>query len=239
MGGSSTSSGRSDYDDEIAQRIPVHQKVYQDLRSRILFGELAPGQPVTIQGLASTLGAGMTPVREAIRRLTAEGALEFQGNRRVSVPTPDAQSIGELTFARATLEAELALRAAKKATQEDILALEEIDHALDSAIVLGDVGAYLQLNYAFHKRLYEIAAAPILTEIADGLWLRFGPSLRVVCGRLGTQNLPDKHKETLAALACKDWNAAAAAVRDDVEQGMDQVRDVLEAEAMNSDSIDS
>lgn len=239
MAGSGPRRQMDAYPNEIPQRIPVHQQVYEDLRKRILFGELAPGQPVTIQGLIEALGAGMTPVREAIRRLISEGALEFQGNRRVTVPTPDATCIEELIFARKALEPELARRATQKATPKDIDALEAIDVALDGAIDRGDVGAYLSLNYEFHSKLYAIAEAPILTAIADSLWLRFGPSLRVVCGRMGTQNLPDKHKETLAALRAKDGEAAAIAIRDDVVQGMEQVREVLKGNAMSGEVIDT
>ena len=239
MGGTESRRQAGYYRDDIPQRIPVHQQVYEDLRARILFGELAPGQPVTIQGLVDILGAGMTPVREAIRRLTSEGALEFQGNRRVSVPTPNAACIEELTFARQALEPEMALRATQMASSAEIDALEEIDSALDVAIARGDVGAYLHLNYAFHSKLYAIADAPILTAIVDGLWLRFGPSLRVVCGRMGTQNLPDKHKETLIAMRARDGAAAAEAIRDDVVQGMEQVREVLGASSVFSEKIDT
>ncbi len=215
------------YADENTQRIPIHQQVYEQLRDLILFGELAPGQAVTIQGLVRDLGAGMTPVREAIRRLTSEGALEFQGNRRVSVPKPDASSIAELIFARRALEPELTARATRKATPADIRALTEIDNRLDKAIAQGDVGAYLRENYAFHARLYEMADSPILAEIANGLWLRFGPPLRVVCGRMGTQNLPDQHKEMLDALRSGDVERAAKAIEDDVVQGMEQVLSAL------------
>ncbi|WP_171006864.1 GntR family transcriptional regulator [Shimia litoralis] len=224
---------------ENVHRIPVHQQVYEQLRTQILFGELAPGQAVTIQGLVSELGAGMTPVREAIRRLTAEGALEFQGNRRVCVPMPDANSIDELIYARQALEPQLAARATERATVEDIEALEQIDARLDRAIEQGDVGAYLEQNYAFHAKLYAIAEAPILTEIAEGLWLRFGPSLRVVCGRMGTQNLPDEHKVTLQALRDKNASAAADAIRDDVVQGMEQVRHALENPPSDMATIDT
>ncbi|WP_073255414.1 GntR family transcriptional regulator [Shimia gijangensis] len=227
-----TSTARAEpgptYADENIQRIPIHQQVYQQLRELILFGELTPGQPVTIQGLVSELGAGMTPVREAIRRLTSEGALEFQGNRRVCVPTPDASSIEELIVARRALEPELAARAARNATAQDIRILNEIDLRLDQAIAKGDVGTYLRENYAFHAKLYEMAKSPILTEIADGLWLRFGPSLRVVCGRMGTQNLPDQHKEMMDALRAGDAERTAKAIEDDVVQGMEQMRQAME-----------
>ena len=210
-----------------AAPLPAHEIVYRKLREVILYGELAPGQPVTIQGLVGMLGAGMTPVREAIRRLTAEGALEFQGNRRVSVPLLSAGNVDELIYARQAIEPQLALRAAERAGSADQARLVAIDTQLDGAIVLGDVRAYLQLNYRFHSEIYDMAQAPILRAMADGLWLRFGPSLRVVCGRIGTQNLPDQHKEALIAMQSGDAQAAAEAMRKDVIQGMEQVRDAL------------
>ena len=212
-----------------AGRAPAHEVIYRRLRDQVLYGDLAPGQAVTIQGLTERMGAGMTPVREAIRRLISEGALEFQGNRRVSVPMLDADHISELIYARQWLDPHLALRATERATLEDMQALTAMDERLDRAIGKGDLRGYLELNYRFHKRLYEIADAPILADVADGLWLRFGPSLRVVCGRLGTQNLPDKHKEVLEAMHARDAEAAARAIREDVIQGMEQVRHALEA----------
>jgi DNA-binding GntR family transcriptional regulator len=211
-----------------AKGAPAHQQVYHHLRNLILFGELAPGQPVTIQGLVAQLGAGMTPVREAIRRLTAEGALEFQGNRRVSVPVMTPAHIEELIFARQAIEPQLTIRATQRATQKDLEALAEIDKKLDIAIAKGDVGEYLKENYAFHSKLYSISDSPILSELADGIWLRYGPSLRIVCGRMGTQNLPDQHKETLDAMRAGDCDRAARAIREDVLQGMEQMRYALE-----------
>ncbi len=208
--------------------LPAHQVIYQTLRDMILFGDLAPGQPVTIQGLTDQLGAGMTPVREAIRRLTAEGALEFQGNRRVCVPTLNAENISELILARQWLDPHLALRATERATLDDLAHLKSLDHALDQAIVRGDLREYLHENYQFHTKIYAIADAQILADLAEGLWLRFGPSLRVVCGRIGTQSLPDKHKDILDAMHARDAEAAARAIREDVIQGMEQVRQSLE-----------
>lgn len=207
--------------------LPAHETVYRRLRELILFGDLAPGQAVTIQGLVDRLGAGMTPVREAIRRLTAEGALVFQGNRRVCVPELSQANLEELSYARGVIEKRLVFLAAQRATPADIVALRKIDTVLDNAIARGDVGTYLRQNYQFHVAIYALANAPILTQLADGLWLRYGPSLRVICGRLGTQNLVDQHKEALDAMANRDADAAAMAMAADVTQGMDQVTQVL------------
>ena len=208
-------------------RLPTHEIVYRKLREQILFGEIAPGQPVTIQGLTARLDAGMTPVREAIRRLTAEGALKFQGNRRVIVPLLTSQDIEEVIVIRQCLEAQMAERAAQRATDSAVQVLTELDDLLDAAITRGDLTAYLEYNYRFHTQIYAMAEAPILADLAEGLWLRFGPSLRVVCGRVGTQNLPDKHKELLTALKSGDAAAASKANLDDMMQGMTQVREML------------
>ncbi|MFS4581563.1 GntR family transcriptional regulator [Phaeobacter sp. C3_T13_0] len=208
---------------ETAAKLPAHETVYQTLRGQILFGDLAPGQAVTIQGLVESLGAGMTPVREAIRRLISDGALVFQGNRRVSVPMLRSSDLSELIYARKTIECQLARLATERVTPADIAALEAIDTALDQAISAGDVAGYLVQNYQFHTRLYAHADAPILTDLADRLWLRFGPSLRVVCGRFGTQSFPDRHKDILEALHRKDADLAALAMERDVTQGMEQV----------------
>ena len=209
---------------------PIHEVIYKQLREQILFGEMAPGQAVTIQGLASALNAGMTPVREAIRRLISDGALQFQGNRRVSVPLLTKADVEELIFVRKTVESELARRAAFRIGTAGIARLEQIDSDLDDAIFAGDVQGYLRENYLFHATLYGYADAPIMAEVADRLWLRFGPSLRVVCGRLGTENLPDRHKDLLDGLGAGDVSAVAVAMAQDVEQGMQLVSAMITAD---------
>lgn len=208
-------------------KLPDHQRVYRQLREMILFGELTPGQPVTIQGLVSTLGVGMTPVREAIRRLTSEGALEFKGNRRVSVPQPDLAQWNDIAFARLSVEPELARKAAENIGAEELSRLTAFDTHLNAAIAQGDVRGYLEHNYRFHAYLYDLAGSEVLSSIANMLWLRAGPSLRVVLGRYGTANLPDKHAEALAAMQAGDGQAVAEAIHEDVAQGIAQVRETL------------
>lgn len=207
---------------------PAHQQVYEQLRARILFGDLAPGQAVTIQGLTASLGAGMTPVREALRRLISDGALSMLGNRRVIVPQLTEHCIEQLDFARQSLEPELARRATHHIDDRDLSALTQCDEDLNAAIESGNIPGYLTWNYRFHATLYEIAQAPILSATVDRLWLRFAPSLRVVCGRYGTLNLPDKHADLLQALRARNGEAAGQAMAEDVHQGMLQIRASLD-----------
>jgi DNA-binding GntR family transcriptional regulator len=217
--------------DDTARKVPSHEVTYARLRDMVLFGYLEPGQPVTIQGLIRDLGAGMTPVREAIRRLSAEGALFAQGNRRVAVPAMTAALVDQVAFARLAIEPHMAERAAANLTPDLIARLEVADAGVDSAIRSGDISAYLAGNLAFHFTLYEAAGTPILVDLARSLWLRFGPSLRVVCARYGDLELPDRHAEVLAAARAGDGAGLARAIERDIQQGVDQVRAALAGDA--------
>lgn len=208
-------------------KLPDHERAYRRLREMVLYGEFAPGQPVTIQGLVETLGLGMTPVREAIRRLTSQGALVFKGNRRVEVPQMTPEQFGELAFARRAIEPELARRAVKNLTEAHIDMLDLEDRDVDRAIERGDVRGYLMHNHQFHARLYALSGADLLLGMSEMLWLRSGPSLRVMLGRHGTSNLPDMHREALAAMRERDADAVAAAILGDIEQGIAQVTSSL------------
>lgn len=209
------------------RKIPSHEVTYARLRDMILFGHLAPGAPVTIQGLIADLGAGMTPVREAIRRLTAEGALLPQGNRRVAVPELSSEMLDQVAFARLAIEPKLAELACARLTPQQIDRLEAIDARVNRAIASGNLPDYLAANHAFHFALYEAAEAPVLLDLARSLWLRAGPSLRAVIDRYGREVAPDLHREALAAMRVGDARALAAAIERDIQQGVDHVRQAL------------
>jgi DNA-binding GntR family transcriptional regulator len=210
------------------RKIPSHEVTYARLRDMILYGHIAPGAPVTIQGLIADLGAGMTPVREAIRRLTAEGALLPQGNRRVAVPHMTAGLLDQVAFARLTIEPRLVELAAVHLTPGLIDRLQAIDNAVDRAIGAGNIPAYLEANHAFHFALYEASNAAVLVDMARSLWLRFGPSLRVVCAQYGSGFLPDRHSEAVAAMRAGNTAAMVEAMRRDIADGVEQVRLAIE-----------
>lgn len=223
----------------MTDHLPAHQIAYIALRDMVLFGELAPGDAVTIEGLVARLGLGMTPVREAIRRLIAEGALQIRGNRRICVPRLTDAALADLGYAREAVETRLAEQAAGQCDAATIARLRAIDTRLDCAISTGDIPTYLRANHEFHFTLYSCAGSDVLHTLAASLWLRFGPSLRVVCqGPEGTGargadgemlHMPDHHKRAIAALETGAIPVLKAAIRDDIAQGVANIRAGLHA----------
>ncbi|MGR3463117.1 MAG: GntR family transcriptional regulator, partial [Roseovarius sp.] len=78
----------------------AHDRIYRGLRTRIMHGEIAPGQALTLRGIAAEFGVSMTPAREALRRLAAEGALTLSSSGRVSTPELGNERIEELAALR-------------------------------------------------------------------------------------------------------------------------------------------
>ncbi len=217
----------------MTDRLPAHQIAHARLRDMVLFGEIAPGSAVTIEGLVARLDLGMTPVREAIRRLIAEGALQILGNRRVCVPRLDTAALTDLGYARTAIETRLATQAMPHCNDAMIAQLRAVDAQLDRAMAAGDIPGYLRANHAFHFALYTRAGSEVLESLVNSLWLRFGPSLRVVClaqGRARGEGLdgPDNHKRALAALVSGDDAGLRAAIAADIDQGVENIRAGLE-----------
>ncbi|MEQ9053978.1 MAG: GntR family transcriptional regulator, partial [Roseovarius confluentis] len=82
----------------------AHDRVYRTLRSTIMHGEIEPGQALTLRGIGKEFGVSMTPAREAVRRLVAEGALTMSSSGRVSTPDLTNERIEELAALRALIE---------------------------------------------------------------------------------------------------------------------------------------
>jgi DNA-binding GntR family transcriptional regulator len=200
---------------------PVHQQVYEALCDSILAGQFVPGVSVTLRGIADQLGVSPMPVREAIRRLVAERALQVLSNRRVCVTLMTRTRLQELYHARLSLEPELALLAMPNITKRDVKNLRHIDEELNHSLRSGDVDAYIRCNRRFHFSIYERADSPVLCPLVRSLWLQFSPFTRIVFGRMGTEILQDYHADALLSLQAGDKQAFARAIESDIREGMD------------------
>ncbi len=213
----------------LSEAVAVHDQVYDALRLALITGKIAPGRGVSLRSLAAELGVSPMPVRDAVRRLSAERALTINpANKRLSVPSLTSERLAQLQKARLWIEPELAALAAVKASPILIQTLERIDEALGIGVQTGDVDQYMAANHAFHFTLYEAAGADVLLSIAGGLWLQIGPFMRVVFGRLGTAGLgADFHVEALAGLRAGNTETVRNAMAADILQGMDGMREAV------------
>ncbi|MGE0025455.1 MAG: GntR family transcriptional regulator [Hyphomicrobium sp.] len=198
----------------------THESVYRRLRNRILFGGFLPGSAVTLRGLAENMGVSPMPIREAVRRLIAERALQMQDNRRVLIPPMTRETFEQIVFARKTLEPELASRALDRIGPAELRAIITHDKAVDRAMAIGDVQGYMQSNYCFHFAIYERARCETLMALVESIWLQFGPFMRMAYGRFGTSDLEDQHLAAIAAIERRDRKALKTAIANDIGQGM-------------------
>jgi len=206
----------------------VHQQVYEALCDSILAGQFVPGVSVTLRGIASQLGVSPMPVREAIRRLVAEHALQVLSNRRVCVTEMTQTRLQELYHARLSLEPELALRAWQNIRKSDIKSLKHIDDELNLSLRSGDIDAYVRCNRQFHFGIYERADSPVLCPLVRSLWLQFAPFTRIVFGRIGTEIIQDFHADALRALQADNKQAFRNAIESDIREGMDLLEEHLQ-----------
>ncbi|MCG7522685.1 GntR family transcriptional regulator [Ruegeria sp. Ofav3-42] len=198
----------------------AHDQVYRALRSRIMHGEMAPGQALTLRGIGKEFDVSMTPAREAVRRLVAEGALFLSSSGRVSTPELTNDRIEELAALRALLEVELASRALPRAHMALIDRLQSINMTVAEMVTKRDAVGYIRSNLEFHRTLYLRAQAPAMLAIVETVWLQMGPTMRALYGRLRRTEPPHYHKLIIAALKAGDEPGLRLAVRSDVTQGL-------------------
>lgn len=191
--------------------VSLRDTVYAELRGAFMRGEFGPGDAVSLRGLAEMLGTSMTPVREAVRRLVAEGALEDMPNRTLKVPDLPEARIRDLWRARLALEA-LALDLAMD--RMDAAALER----LAAILARGEAGPDLQQNAEFHLTLYRQSDSPVILPLIEALWLQYGACLHLVMRHPEVREIAQHthHLEILDALRRGDRDAAQAALASDI-----------------------
>ena len=199
---------------------PAHDRVYRGLRVQVMHGELTPGQALTLRGIAREYGVSMTPAREALRRLTAEGALTLSASGRVTTPELNNDRIEELAQIRALLEPELGSRALRRAHLALIDRMEVINEANARAIHLQNPVDYIRTNLEFHRTLYLRAQSPAMLGLLETVWLQLGPTMRALYTRLRRTTAPPHHRLIIEALRAGDDAALRLALRTDVTQGL-------------------
>jgi len=197
-------------------RATLPDEVYRRIKDLILDGNLAPGELVTIQGLAEAFDVSAMPVREALTRLTVERALTVVAGRSVGIPNLDSERLRDLTRVRLALETTAARWAAEAITPEQIAELEVLYKSMDRAVKKGDRRGFVRANHDFHFIIYRAANSQTILGIIEALWLQVSPYFHLLqaSDNYTTSNL--KHRSILDALKARNGKAVAEALESDI-----------------------
>ncbi|MBL4767752.1 MAG: GntR family transcriptional regulator [Rhodobacteraceae bacterium] len=194
----------------------LREEVYAALRDAFTRGEFAPGAVLNLRGLAEQLGTSMTPVREAVRRLVAEGALIDTPSRTLQVPPFDQDRMLDLKRARVGMETMVLGIAMDNMDDATIDVLETI---IQTSPDTAQTGPDLKANLDFHFTLYRKSNSAVMLPLIEALWLQYGAYLHLIIRHENALRVDEHefHKDMIQALRRNDREAAAIALKTDIE----------------------
>ena len=209
----------------------LHEDVADQLRQRIFDGELTPGAFLDEVQLAQELSISRTPLREALKVLTAEGLVRHEPRRGCFVAEVTEQDLDEIFPVIALLEGRCAYEAAQNAGEADLQALEELHARLARHAKARRVNDYYAVNFAIHEAIITLAdnrwLAQVITDLRKIVKLARLQQLHAP-GRL-EQSLSE-HLAVFAALKARDAEGAEAAMRTHLTRQRGALREVARAQ---------
>lgn len=188
------------------------------LRERIVTGVLAPGTKLKQAEIAAQLELSITPVREAMKLLEAQGYISSTSHKGAVVAVAEPVHVSELASLRALLEPRLVRMALPLLTQSVLDELEELQSGIQAAVAAGDVATARRLDYRFHFLLYGLADQPQTLHFVGMLWAVFPfKALTQAPGRLEASM--NEHDLILAELRADDPREAPRMMQRHIEAG--------------------
>lgn len=195
----------------------LSEQLREAIEEEVATGRLLPGTHLDEIELAGRFGVSRTPIREALSQLAGEGLVEMRPRRGAVVAQASPQRLVEMFEVMAELESMCVRLAARRVSDEELLALAAVHESCRGAAAEKDPDAYFYANEAFHQGLYEASHNGFLIEQARSLQRKLRPYRRLqlrVRNRL--QNSFDEHEAILNALRSGDVALAVSSVRDHV-----------------------
>ncbi|MDG1437444.1 MAG: GntR family transcriptional regulator, partial [Emcibacteraceae bacterium] len=194
--------------------------VYRAIRFAIMSGQFQPNQALTIRQIARLLKVSAMPVREALKRLTAEGALTIKSNRRIIVPMLIPARLSELIELRVELESFAAIRALPYVSKEVIELLEELNSKQNAAFEARDFQGIILENQNFHRTLYSAHPHSVTMPMIEQLWLQIGPLHRLSVAKLPEHYTHDRHCDIMDALKAQNPFGLKSAIEADIRESI-------------------
>ncbi len=203
---------------DFSARPQLAEDVARIVRRRIFDGTYAAGTYVRLDQLAAELGVSVTPVREALFELKAEGLLEQQPRRGFVVRPVTVRDIADVSNVQSYLGGELAARAAAGITEAQLAQLNTIQSDLEAAYVVDDGERAVRLNHEFHRAVNVAADSPKLAQLMSQI-TRYAPEsvFPTIDGWPEESNC--HHRRVLDALARRDATLARTAMSEHLAAG--------------------
>lgn len=211
----------------ISERRTASDHVADALRQAIISGQFEDGEELNQVELSQHFKVSRVPIREALRRLQAEGLVSAEAHRRAAVIGFNSARIAEVFEVRALLESFMLEDAAKALTKADLAALIELCDAMDAT---EDHAEWLQLNHDFHRALL----APSGSQVAITLVEQISTQVERYLHRSGGVHRPKEagreHRQIVNALRRGDITRAREILRRHILKTSEQVRATLPPE---------
>src|SRR3954452_8229012 len=218
---------------DFAFRPQLAEDIARYVRKRIFDGTYAAGQYIRLEQLAVELGISVTPVREALFVLSAEGLLSQQPRRGFVVVPVTCRDITDVSNVQAYIGGELAARAAANVDDEQLRQLEQIQTELEAAYAADDEERAVRLNHEFHRAINVAADSPKLAQLMSQI-TRYAPeSVFPVVDGWPKRSMRD-HRRVVAALAKRDAEQARAAMSEHLSAGATPLINHLKARGVVS-----
>ena len=203
---------------DFAARPQLAEDVARFVRRRIFDGTYAAGKYVRLDQLAAELGISVTPVREALFELKAEGLLAQQPRRGFVVLPVTERDLTDVANMQAYVGGELAARAAANVTDEQLRELEKIQTELEDAYAADDNEAAVRLNHEFHRAINVAADSPKLAQLMSQI-TRYAPESVFPTIAGWPEQSTAHHRLVLSALEAHDENLARTAMSEHLAEG--------------------
>jgi DNA-binding GntR family transcriptional regulator len=204
---------------DFVARPQLSEDVARYVRRRIFEGAYGAGTYVRLEQLAAELGVSVTPVREALLGLRAEGLLDQQPHRGFMVLPVTGRDIADVSNVQAHIGGELAARAANNITEEQLAQLKDIQAQLEDAYEREDHDRAVRLNHEFHRAINIAADSPKLSQLM-GQITRYAPeAVFPTVEGWPAQSVKD-HRRVIAALEHHEEERARAAMAEHFVAGV-------------------
>jgi DNA-binding GntR family transcriptional regulator len=200
-----------DFTGDFAARPQLAEDVANLVRQRIFDGTYRAGSYIRLDRLAAELGISVTPVREALLGLRAEGVLVQQPRRGFAVLPVTRRDIADVAYVQAHIGGELASRAAGAVTDGQIRELEAIQRRLEAAYAAEDHDRAVRLNHQFHRAVNLAAGSPKLAQLMAHTTRYALESVFPTLQGWPRRSARD-HRKVLAALRKRDGELARSAM---------------------------